>query len=131
MAKRLMIWGGTLAVAVLCSLTPSDSRVEAQSAEVAAAIDHAAATTGVSPRFLYCLAGRESTFRPWAVGDGGLSHGLMQFRWGTWNAYAPRYGFVGYSPYDAWAAAHVAAGMIRDGMRSHWPPARWCGSHWW
>jgi hypothetical protein len=102
----------------------------AQSVQVEAAIDHAADATGVSRRFLYCLAGRESTYLPWAVGDGGAAHGLFQYHWGTWNASAPRYGFAGYSPYHAWAAAHVAAGMIRDGGRGHWPPARFCGSHW-
>lgn len=103
----------------------------AQSAEVSEALNHAADSTGLSRRFLWCLAGRESTYRPWAVGDSGAAHGLMQFHLPTWRWASARYGFAGSSPYDAWAAAHVAAGMIRDGGRYHWPPARFCGSQWW
>jgi hypothetical protein len=103
----------------------------AQSEAVAYSLDHAADANGVSRRFLRCVAAGESGFFPGALGDYGRAHGLMQFHMGTWNANAPRYGFAGYSPYHAWASAHVAAGMIGDGMRSHWSAARRCGSEWW
>ena len=134
MAKKIAIWSGTFLVAVLASLTPSDSRVEAQSADVSRAIDHAADTYGLSRRFMWCLALRESTYRPWvtsAQGDGGL----YQFKAGTFASHAPRFGFAGASRYDAWAAAHVAAGVISTQpvatTNRMWPPSRWCGSPWW
>jgi hypothetical protein len=107
------------------------AHAQTPSPQVAAALDHAADTTGLSRRFLYCVAKGESRFLPGAEGDHWTSHGLMQFKWGTWNANAGRYGFAGYTPYHAWAAAHVAAGMMRDGLRSHWSAARSCGSLWW
>lgn len=134
MSKRLLVAGvflaGLLAGVTLragLGLTQSG----APDAEVVYAIDHAADANGLSRRFLHCLAQRESTWRPWAVGDYGAAHGLYQFHWGTWRWASARYGFAGYSPYHAWAAAHVAAGLIADGGRGHWPPARYCGSERW
>jgi soluble lytic murein transglycosylase-like protein len=99
----------------------------AQQADVLAAIDGAARRWGLTPRFMRCLAARESAFRPRITSRAGAM-GLYQFTAPTWRANAPRYGFRGRSPYEAQAAAHVAAGMIAHGLVKHWPRARSCGS---
>ena len=99
----------------------------AQQADVLAVIDGAARRWGLTPRFMRCLASRESAYRPRATGRAGAM-GLYQFTARTWRANAPRYGRRGHSPYEAAAAAHVAAGMIAQGMVGHWPRASRCGS---
>ena len=107
MAKKLAVWGGTFLVAVLASLTPSDSRVEAQGG-VDAAIHSAAVTHGVQEWRLRCLAQRESSFFPGAYNAAGY-HGLYQWDWPSWREVSPRAGYAGASPYNAWSAAHVTA----------------------
>ena len=99
----------------------------AQQPDVLAVIDAAARRWGVTPRFMRCLAARESAYRPGVTSRAGAM-GLYQFTAKTWRANAPRYGWRGHSPYEATAAANVAAGMIADGMVRHWPRARSCGS---
>jgi soluble lytic murein transglycosylase-like protein len=119
----------TLRVALVLGMVlwASPHGAAAQQADVLAAIDGAARRWGLTPRFMRCLAARESTYRPNATGRGG-GMGLYQFTARTWRANAPRYGWRGHSPYDARAAAHVAAGMIAHGMLGHWPRANRCGS---
>ena len=99
----------------------------AQQADVLAAIDEAARWWGLTPRFMRCLAARESAFRPRVTSRAGAM-GLYQFTAATWRANAPRYGWRGHSPYEARAAATVAAGMIAHGLVKHWPRAKSCGS---
>lgn len=116
------------AALVLCGVGgASPPTASAQHADVLAAIDGAARRWGLTPRFLRCLAARESAFRPRVTSRAGAM-GLYQFTAKTWRANAPRYGFRGHSPYEARAAAHVAAGMIANGLVRHWPRARSCGS---
>jgi len=125
-------WGwGFLAGAVLASwLTLSCEPGRAQSAEVAYALDHAAAEYGVAPRCLYSIAWRESRFLPWVDNyQGSGARGLMQFKDGTWRFMSWAAGYGGASVYNAWAAAHVTAWAIshpsesQGGLR-HW--GGWC-----
>ena len=116
------------AALVLCGVGgASPPTASAQQADILAAIDGAARRWGLTPRFLRCLAACESAFRPGVTSRAGAM-GLYQFTARTWQANAPRYGFRGHSPYEARAAAHVAAGMIANGLVRHWPRARSCGS---
>ena len=93
---------------------------------VAAALDHAAATYGVSGRCLWTIARRESRFRPWVDNaQGSGARGLMQFKDGTWSTLSRRAGYGGASVYDPWAAAHVTAWAIAnpgpsEGGLRHW-----------
>jgi hypothetical protein len=116
------------AALVLCGVGgASPPTASAQQADILAAIDGAARRWGLTPRFLRCLAACESAFRPGVTSRAGAM-GLYQFTARTLQANAPRYGFRGHSPYEARAAAHVAAGMIANGLVRHWPRARSCGS---
>lgn len=121
------------AVALAAGLALLPVRAHAQSPAVEEAMSHAAKTNGLAYRFMRCLAWEETRWLPWKS-NGNLYHGLYQFDWPTWNGNAPQYGFAGASPYNAWAAAHVAAGMISSQplarTQSTWPPARRCGSPW-
>ena len=113
--------GATLATYVAVSCAPT----RAQSAEVAYALDHAAAEYGVSSRCLRNLAWRESRFEPWQNNwQGSGAAGLMQFMPQTWRWMSTQAGYGGASVYDAWSAAHVAAWAIRNGYLSHW--GGWC-----
>jgi soluble lytic murein transglycosylase-like protein len=117
---------GFVAGAVLASyLTLSCEPGKAQSAEVAYALDHAAAEYGVAPRCLYSIAWRESRFLPWVDNfQGSGARGLMQFMPRTYAWMSAQAGYAGTSPYDAWSSAHVAAWAIRNGYLSHW--GGWC-----
>lgn len=133
MSKRILIAGAFLAGLLAGGMTRAGLGLT-QSQEVAYAIDHAADEYGLSRRFMWCLALRESTYRPWVTspqGDGGL----YQFKAETFAEHAWRFGFAGGSRYDAWAASHVAAGVISTQSlwrtNQMWPPSRWCGSPWW
>ena len=128
-AHRLARIGVSLTVALaLCGIGwSSPPTASAQQADVLVAIDGAARRWGVTPRFMRCLAARESAFRPRVTSRAGAM-GLYQFTARTWRANAPRYGFRGHSPYEARAAANVAAGMIAHGLATHWPQAKSCGS---
>lgn len=131
MAKKLAIWGGTFLFAVLCSLEP----VEAQGAEVEAAIWEASAVWGVPQARLRCLYRKESGFRPWAD-ENPPYMGMAQFDASTWN-YAravlrnpadPRYPLLppDASPWRARDAALASAGLIARGEGSRWPPLWGC-----
>jgi soluble lytic murein transglycosylase-like protein len=116
-------WGlGFLAGSVLAGyVTLSCAPGRAQSAEVASALDHAAAEYGVSARCLYAIAWRESRYTPWVDNfQGSGARGLMQFMPATYRWMSAQAGYAGTSPYDAWSAAHVAAWGIRNGYLSHW-----------
>jgi len=116
------------AALVLCGVGgASPPTASAQQADILAAIDGAARRWGLTPRFLRCLAACESAFRPGVTSRAGAM-GLYQFTAATWRANAPRYGWRGHSPYEARAAATVAAGMIAHGLVKHWPRAKSCGS---
>jgi soluble lytic murein transglycosylase-like protein len=102
----------------------------AQSPEVAYALDHAADTYGVSRRCLWNIARRESGFRPWVDNyQGSGARGLMQFKDATWRFMSRASDWGGWSVYDPWAAAHVAAWAIANpgpsqGGLAHW--GGWC-----
>ena len=98
----------------------------AQAPDVAAALDHAAAEYGVSRECLRGIAWRESRFLPWITNASG-HRGLFQFNDGTWRFMSRAAGYGGESPYDAWAAAHVAAWAIRYPMFSQGGLAHWGG----
>ena len=126
--RMLRIVVSLAAALVLCGVgLTSPPAASAHQSAVLAVIDGAARRWGVTPRFMRCLAARESTFRPRVTSRGGAM-GLYQFTATTWRANAPRYGFRGHSPYEARAAANVAAGMIAHGLVKHWPRAKSCGS---
>jgi soluble lytic murein transglycosylase-like protein len=103
----------------------------AQSEDVAAALETAAARYGLTARFMTCLAGEESRHDPGAVSPGGWYLGLMQFDGPTWLEGSWRAGLAGASVFDPWASAAVAAYLIAAGEVRRWPPARRCGSPWW
>lgn len=117
---------------MLCGLYLSAVAIQghAQSTEVAAALNHAADEHGVSRRCLWNLARRESRFLPWVDNyQGSGAKGLMQFMDRTWRFMSWASGWGGWSVYDPWAAAHVAAwaianpGPSQGGLR-HW--GGWC-----
>jgi soluble lytic murein transglycosylase-like protein len=113
---------GFVAGSVLASyVTLSCAPTRAQSAEVANALNHAAAEYGVAPRCLWNIAWRESRYLPWVDNrQGSGARGLMQFMPGTYRWMSAQAGYAGTSPYDAWSAAHVAAWAIAHGYLSHW-----------
>ena len=111
---------GFIAGSVLASyLTLSCAGAKAQSAEVASAIHAAAVRHGVNEAYLFKVSWCESRWTPWATSRGG-HRGLFQFADGTWRWMSWRAGWVGASPYDAWAAADVAAWAFSQGYASHW-----------
>jgi soluble lytic murein transglycosylase-like protein len=116
--------GAALASWITLSCAPSG----AQSAEVAYALNHAADEHGVARSCLWNIARRESRFLPWVTNQRSGAAGLMQFLRTTWEFMAPRAGYAGASPYNAWAATHVAAWGISHPVESqggirHW---LWC-----
>jgi Transglycosylase SLT domain len=92
----------SLRAALVCGscLWASPQVASAQPADVLAVIDGAARRWGLTPRFMRCLASRESAYRPHATSRAG-GMGLYQFTARTWRAHAPRYGWRGHSPYEA------------------------------
>ena len=120
---------GFLAGAVLASYVAlSCGPAAAQSPEVGTAIRSAAVTHGVAEWRLRCLAQRESSFFPGAYNAAGY-HGLYQYDWPTWRYGSALAGYAGHSPYDAWAAAHTTAYLIKRGEVRRWPPLRFCGGY--
>jgi soluble lytic murein transglycosylase-like protein len=116
--------GSVLASYVTLSCAPG----RAQSAEVASALDHAAAEYGVSPRCLWNIAWRESRYRPWVDNfQGSGARGLMQFKDGTWRFMSWAAGYGGASVYNAWAAAHVTAWAISHPVESQGGLRHWGG----
>lgn len=104
----------------------------AQSAEVAAALNHAADTYGVSRTCLWNIAFRESRYQPWQDNwQSSGAAGLMQFKAGTYRFMAAVAGYPSDPSYryNSWWAAHVAAwaianpGLSQGGLR-HW--GGWC-----
>lgn len=96
---------------------------------VAEAMSHAAGANGLTYRFMRCLAWEETNWLPWLS---GRYQGLYQYTWTRWETESHKYGFGGYSPFHAWAAAHVTASFIRDNVWAVvvgvWPPAARCGN---
>lgn len=125
MSWRSWGWGFLAGAALASYLTLSCAPGRAQSAEVAYALDHAAAEYGVSPRCLWNIASRETggTFWPWVTNQRSGAAGLMQYLPSTWATLSRWAGYEGASPYEPWAAAHVAAFTIAHpwtgGLR-HW-----------
>jgi soluble lytic murein transglycosylase-like protein len=113
---------GFLAGAALASwLTLSCADGNAQSPDVAYALEHASAEYGVSLGCLRNLAWRESRYQPWQNNwQGSGAAGLMQFMPGTWRWMSQQAGYGGASVYDAWSSAHVAAWAISRGYLGHW-----------
>ena len=123
-------WGlGFIAGSVLASyVTLSCAPTRAQSAEVAYALDHAAAEYGVAPRCLWNIARRESRFLPWVDNyQGSGARGLFQFKDGTWRFMSWAAGYGGASVYNAWAAAHVASWAISHPYESQGGLRHWGG----
>lgn len=111
---------GFVAGSVLASyLTLSCADVRAQSPEVAAAIHQAAQRYGVSEGRLLRISWCESRWTPWVTSRGG-HQGLFQFAPRTYAWMAGQAGFAGTTPYDPWAAAHVAAWGLANGYAHHW-----------
>jgi soluble lytic murein transglycosylase-like protein len=123
-------WGLLAGFALGSYLTLSCAPARAQSADVADALDHAAAEYGVAPSCLWTIARRESRFLPWVDNrQGSGARGLMQFKDRTWAFMSRMAGYGGWSVYSAWAASHTAAwaianpGPSQGGLR-HW--GGWC-----
>jgi len=55
-------------------------------------IEEAARDFGVPAELLNQMMRFESSGNPFAVGDGGMSHGLMQIQQGTWEDFKKNYG---------------------------------------
>jgi hypothetical protein len=122
-----------VALAAGLALLPVKASAQEPLPYVDDAMHHASQAHGVSYRFMRCLAWRETNWLPWKS-NGTLYHGLYQYDWSRWNHESPKYGFAGYSPYNAWAAAHVTAGVVANytlaAVNGIWPPSRYCGSPW-
>lgn len=124
------------AMAALLALSPATA--DAQSPQVTDAINHASDSNDLNRSFMWCLARRESGYNPNAFGL-GLFHGLYQYLLKTWHNQSWKYGFGGWSVYNAWANANVTGMTIRDMRYSprrwsllygQWPPAQACGNPW-
>jgi soluble lytic murein transglycosylase-like protein len=120
------LWGFAAGCVLASYVMLSCSDGNAQSEEVVYALEHAAAEQGVSVGCLYRIAYRESRYQPWATNRSSGAAGLMQYLPSTWRTLSRWAGYEGASPYDPWAAAHVAAFTIAHpwtgGLR-HW---QWC-----
>lgn len=97
----------------------------AQTAEVTHALNHAADSQGVPRSCLWNIARRETggTFWPWVTNQRSGAAGLLQYLPSSWRNLARWAGYEGHSPYDPWAAAHVAAFTIAHpwtGGLNHW-----------
>ena len=111
---------GFLAGAALASwLTLSCATSGAQSPEVAAALESAAQTYGVSEGWMRRVTWCESRWQPWVTSRGGHM-GIAQFAPRTWRTFSRWAGWEGASPYDPYAAAHVLAWALRNGYATHW-----------
>jgi hypothetical protein len=111
-------WAGTLAVALLCSLTPTDGPAEAQS--VPALIDHYAAQNGVSAWRARNIAWCESRFLNVPNRQGSGAAGIYQFmpRTFAWASHAAGWG--GYSVWHVEANVATALWLMGQGQWSHW-----------
>ena len=132
MARTWTLWllGFVAGFVLAAYLSLTVLATHAQSAEVAAALRAAAVTYGVDEGCLRAIAWRESRFTPGIDNlQGSGAQGLMQFMPPTWRWMSSHAGYGGGSPYDPWAAAHVAAWAIshpyesQGGLR-HW--GGWC-----
>jgi soluble lytic murein transglycosylase-like protein len=84
-------------------------------------ISTAANEFGVSPDLMTCIAYRESTLNPLAVGDQGLAHGLFQFHLGTWRWMREMMGeALRDQRFDPLEAARTASWAISQGLGFHW-----------
>jgi membrane-bound lytic murein transglycosylase B len=129
-AKKLAIWGGTFLVAVLCSLTPTDTpTVDAQGGWIPALVDEAADHYGLqwwarqqAHRVIWC----ESKYRNIANYTGSGATGPAQFMPRTFYANAPAAGFAGASIWNERANVFTAVYMMGRGWWSHWNASRYC-----
>lgn len=84
---------------------------------------------GVSARYLVCLAREESRFDPEAVGDSGLSVGVFQFKFGTWQEFRQK---MGLSTEDLRRceeeSTRTTAWAISNGLDRHWSVANKCAN---
>ena len=121
-----------VALAGALALLPVKAHAQQPLPYVDDAMRHAASANGLTYRFMRCLGWEETNWRPWLSSANGLYHGLYQYTWSRWNGESGRYGFAGYSPFHAWAAAHVTAAFISDHAPyvyvGVWPPAGRCGN---
>lgn len=112
---------GLLAFVLGMGFAHQCQRAGAQSQEVESAMHSAAVTHGVSEGWLRRVAWCESRWRPWVDNtQGSGAQGLFQFMPRTWRWMSSQAGWAGASPYDPWAASHVAAWAFRNGYASHW-----------
>lgn len=114
------LWGFAAGCVLASYVMLSCSDGNAQTEEVAYALEHASAEYGVSVGCLYRIAYRESRYQPWATNRSSGAAGLMQYLPSTWRWMSQQAGYGGASVYDAWSAAHVTAWAIRNGYLSHW-----------
>ena len=89
-------------------------------AEIDSVIRDAAARYGADAEQLLPVAWCESRYDPSAYNPTHADSGLFQFIPTTWAANSVRAGYVGASPFDPVAAAHVAAWMFSRGSASLW-----------
>ena len=95
----------------------------AASPDVRAAITDAAAQTGVSPEYLFRTAGKESSFKPAAAGQGSSAAGLFQFTDRTWAdmlaKHGAQYGLGPNTPKtDATASALMAGELTKENAKA-------------
>lgn len=94
---------------------------------VEATIEQAASVYGVDAGLMMCIAERESSLDPLAVGDEGLAVGLYQFHLRTWRWMR---GMAGMSQrdrrYDAREAAMMTAWALAHGYGHHWTAWGFC-----
>jgi soluble lytic murein transglycosylase-like protein len=108
-------WLGTLAVALLCSLTPTDGPAEADT--TVDAIEYGI-SLGLPRAWAYRVSWCESRHQPGAYNRSSGASGLYQFIPSTWRT-TPQ-GRAGLSPFDPYANAAAAAWLYRTGGPGHW-----------
>jgi soluble lytic murein transglycosylase-like protein len=116
MRKKLTIWGGTFLVAILASLTPTDTPpVEAQGS--VDAVEYGI-SLGLPRAWAYRVAWCESRYYAGAYNRWSGASGLFQFIPSTWRS-TPQ-GRAGMSPFDPYANAAAAAWLYRNYGASQW-----------
>jgi soluble lytic murein transglycosylase-like protein len=118
----LWVLGFLAGAAVATWITLSTHPAGAQSPEVQEALVSASDAYGVPYTTLARVAWCESRFVPGVDNfQGSGARGLFQFMPGTYRWMSAQAGYAGTSPYDPWAAAHVAAWAFSRGYGpQHW-----------
>jgi hypothetical protein len=79
-------------------------------------------------KLIKCLIRYESSGVPWAVGDGGLAYGVLQFHWKTFEGYKKGLGLDYLEYWYPEDQIRLADAMLQADFRNtrHWTTAKKC-----